>query len=339
MKTLLFTVLATVLAVSAQAQNSDKPIATLEQGDSTQVFEGENAFINAYAAAASSGAVIRLSPGTFLPLTTEVNKSFSLYGAGFENDSVTATNATYVSGNIAIVNCSNIHIEGIRFTGGVRYGDYNSRYYINNLTVKRCRFTNIGSNYGKAVANFTNCSFLQCVITDAVYGNGSSVADGLYFNNCWIGGSVYGFTETSANLICSHCIFPSTTRSVSYGYYDCIFRVAPTISDGTNGMADHCVFGGDAPSLRATNCWANISVDSIFASGTLMGTYTEGTDFSLAEPEKYVGSDDTQVGLYGGQFNWNGTTLPSIPRITSLKTTLDPVGGVLHVDMKAEAVE
>ena len=68
-------------------------------------------------------------------------------------------------------------------------------------------------------------------------------------------------------------------------------------------------------------------------------TYTEGMNFTLAEPEKYVGSDDTQVGLYGGQFNWRGTTLPSIPRITSLKTTLDPLKGVLHVDMKAEAVE
>ncbi len=146
MKTLLFTVLATVLAVSAKAQNSDKPIATLEQGDSTQVFEGSNAFINAYAAAASTGAVIRLSSGTFLPLTTEVSKSFSLYGAGFENDSITATNATYVSGKLALISCSNVYIEGIRFSGGILYGDYNSNYNITNLTVRRCRFNGISSN-------------------------------------------------------------------------------------------------------------------------------------------------------------------------------------------------
>lgn len=353
MQKLLFFFLAATLAVSANAQNSDKPIATLEQGDSTQVFEGENAFIDAYAAAASSGAVIRLSPGTFKPLTASVSKSFSLYGAGFENDSLTATNATYVSGKLVLVSCSDVYVEGIRFTGALAYGENYSSYTVENLTVKRCWFNGISSNYGTARVNFVNSSFLQCVIHGEIKGTGRTgtladgdcgTANGLFFTNCWIGSGINGFNRASASLTLNHCFLAAQSTSVqywSYAYNNCVFSMnSPIMLENSNGQVDHCVFAGSAPTLRATNCWENVDLKTFYADSTAAAsTYTEGTDFSLAEPGQYVGSDDTQVGLYGGQFNWNRTTLPSIPRITSLKTTLDPVGGVLHVDMKAEAIQ
>ena len=70
------------------------------------------------------------------------------------------------------------------------------------------------------------------------------------------------------------------------------------------------------------------------------GTYSDTQTFELTEEAKtkYLGTDGTEVGIYGGLLPYNST--PSYPQITKMnvanKTTAD---GKLSVEIEVSATE
>ena len=66
------------------------------------------------------------------------------------------------------------------------------------------------------------------------------------------------------------------------------------------------------------------------------GTYAANKTFALKYPDKYLGEDGSQIGLYGGLYPWN--KIPSTPRIIAseidAKTSAE---GKLKVNITVEA--
>ena len=128
----------------AQGQ-TDVWTATLQHGDEVTVFRMANALSEAYNAAVD-GDVITLSEGTFGGIT--INKSITIYGAGYENNEVTGTRLTKINGDVYIAQTSDtvssVHIEGCYIAGKFYTGSKNgwSYSFLTSLCVQNCWVNN-----------------------------------------------------------------------------------------------------------------------------------------------------------------------------------------------------
>ena len=110
MKKILLSIIALCSTMWAGAQN-EILTAVLHHGSDTKSFTGVNAFIQANAAA-DDGDVITLSPGSFN--VSDIKKSITVYGAGFEKNDAADTEVSVVSGQL------NIGASGVGTLTGVQ---------------------------------------------------------------------------------------------------------------------------------------------------------------------------------------------------------------------------
>ena len=175
MKKFFFSFLVALTTLTANAQETDKQMATLQHGDQTLVFYGIDAFQQALSAAADTLDVITLSSGEFNPPYYRISGSITVYGAGFEDDETTGTNQTYINGDIYLQPAdtededgniikggkpvNGVHLEGLYIGGGV-YCENNNDVPICNLSIVKCHLLS-GITFR---APSYNCTFRQSVI-------------------------------------------------------------------------------------------------------------------------------------------------------------------------------
>ena len=102
--------------------------------------------------------------------------------------------------------------------------------------------------------------------------------------------------------------------------------------------AYNCIFMENTPSqIQGEGNWVNCKFAGIFANG-LSNLNWNGAEnhFALKYPAEYVGTDGTEVGLYGGPYPYNPT--PTTPQIkeSSIDATVAE-GGTLKVSVTVEA--
>ena len=110
---------------------------------------------------------------------------------------------------------------------------------------------------------------------------------------------------------------------------------ASNISSGV--VANNCVFIDNTPyNLIGAGNWVNCKYAGIFEESMNDLAWDGVKTFKLKYPEEYVGTDGTQVGLYGGPYPYNPT--PSIPQIkeSHIDTTV-AADGKLKVSVTVEA--
>lgn len=359
MKRNLFVAIMTVVSVFvAKAQNNDLPMATLQHGDQTLVFTGVDAFTAAYAAAADKGDVITLSSGVFnfttSPATQRFSKSLVVRGAGFEDDVITETKATVVNSGIHIGNeeitgydddgnpivnvrkADGSKFEGIAFTQ-IRF--YNG---LNDVTFAKCNFNDITIGYtfknDEEGITCSNITIRQCVFNRILYsGNGRcNIIDNLYITNSHFN-SIYDTFASASTIKVDHCVVTgpnnrmsqlvtnsilySSLRSGSTAKKNIFVGLNSTIGDGVQEM---------------DNNWISVPNAGVWAAEGEDGSYAKDKTFELKYPNKYIGTDGTQVGLHGGNYPWN--KIPSIPRIVESDIdTRTSADGKLKVSIKVEA--
>lgn len=344
--TLFLSVFCFVVQVSAQSS----VIATLFHDGDIKTFYGTGALRSAHAAAVH-GDVITLSSGSFT--ATDITKAVTLRGAGMEYDSVSVTEPTIISGDFSIqiardstLQNNNLVMEGIyhNATGTITvYGSLNNPQFV------KCRLYKIScsSSSGKLgymyYANFINCviayeaefysygsaTFVNCYVNDLnQYKSGSSHE----FQNCVVKDTwFYGISNT----VFRNCFLYAASNTSSYNQlpstspaYNCVARSA-TLS--TNIFANQS---------NTTNTQVS-SLSDVFKTWTgssLNNFKTERLELTDAAKTKYLGSDGTQIGIYGGSIPFDPR--PSNPQITKLnvasKSTAD---GKLSVDIEVKAAE
>lgn len=343
--TLFLSVFCFVVQVSAQSS----VIATLFHDGDIKTFYGTDALRSAHAAAVH-GDVITLSSGSFT--ATNITKAVTLRGAGMEYDSISVTEPTIISGSFSIQIASdstlqnnNLVMEGIYHNAG---GVITVNGSLKNPQFVKCRLyeimcSSIGTSGYMYYANFINC-----VIADIVYfhtlGSATFVNCYLYnlsqqndqssheFQNCVV---IDDSFSKVYNTVFRNCFLYATSGTSTYNKlpssspaYNC---VALSATSSTNIFANQS---------NTTNTQAS-SFSDVFKTWTgssLANFKTERLELTDAAKTKYLGSDGTQIGIYGGSIPFDPR--PSNPQITKLnvasKSTAD---GKLSVDIEVKAAE
>ena len=338
--TLFLSVFCFVVQVSAQSS----VIATLFHDGDIKTFYGTGALRSAHAAAVH-GDVITLSSGSFT--ATDITKAVTLRGAGMEYDSISVTEPTIISGDFSIQIASdstlqnnNLVMEGIYHNAAgvitVNGSLKNPQFVKCRLYVIRCSYTN-----GMYYANFINCVIARQVY---FYDYGSAT-----FVNCYVN-DLYQYNSRSShefqNCVVKDDNFFNVHNTV---FRNCFLYAAsttncnlPTFSPAYNcvGYTDSTTGGIFTNQSNTTNTKVS-SLSDVFKTWTgssLANFKTERLELTDAAKTKYLGSDGTQIGIYGGSIPFDPR--PSNPQITKLnvasKSTAD---GKLSVDIEVKAAE
>lgn len=341
MKKYLFVIaLMLTISINVIAQTA---VATLSHEGAYRAFYGANAFMEAQAAAVS-GDIITLSSGSFS--ITEINKAITIRGAGIFPDTVRNTFPTYIAGNtkINISDTTNrLIIEGVKFTS---YTDVANHKLIRPSFIK-CSFNSFSgtSSSNKAVENG---QFINCIFFGEFY-SGSTVTFVNSYINC-----NYLFSCYNPRFEMQNCVIraygPTNSSKALSGINSSSFENCIIIGCGeyvgtlnSSNYCRNCIATGTAQNaLKNVQGDNNKVVDDVTAlfkeftgSNYYAGISFEMTDEAAAT---YLGTDGTQVGMYGGLLPFNPT--PCSLQITkcdvSKKSTAD---GKLSVDIEVRTVE
>ena len=327
--------------------------ATLTHNDTvTGVWYGAGALNSAYNSAVA-GDVITLSPGDFNAVT-RLNKDITIRGAGMQFDSIAQTSPSYINGRFSIeVNSGTLKMEGVYCTAD--WVVYRTAY---SPQFKKCRFVSLRrpyNNYG----GLNNPIFTNCII--GTWDGSSKAVNAMFINSAILnsmsgtGGMVYdGYTNPSDWYYST-----STAFGVSSDvYYNCIIGIPPSLTDNKRNIINCITYSTNTGQGTAANVYNTVGItdstdfyanradhnnsnvhgfESIFK--TFRGTYTDGETFELTPQAaaNYLGSDSTQVGIYGGSTPYN-------PKATDMRIQKYAVGfysdqnGQLQINVTLDTV-
>ena len=329
MKKFILLIIALFYTVVAYAQRTDQVSAILQHGDTETIFIGNTGLEQAYAAAVD-GDVIILSQGIFNTINN-ISKVLTIYGAGFEDNAETNTATTTINGTVRLGDGSDtefdgIHIEGVKING---YMGLNSQ--LKNVTIQRCCITNnIEFNH-----NTENVTFRQCYMLGDILGQYKH-ANGLLISNCYVSKNINNFSVNSFVHI-DHSYMGNMYSRVYREYAQFLWtnsiinKLSGDLPLGYAALVKNCIFFSDNyyNDVDLENCYRLNSIADIFADGE-NAVYTPTRTFELKDPETYVGTDGTPIGLSGGA-GWN--KVPSNPYVSKVNATLS--GTQLNVTYEA----
>ncbi len=324
MKKIFFTLIVLCAATAVKAQNEILS-AILQTGDEVTMFTGTNAFVDAYNNAADEGSIITLSSGTFSrPL--QIQKTISVYGAGWEENAEKGIAPTVINGYI-IIGSPSVKLEGLFFNDYVSIGNS-----VSGVVLDRCRLSYL--RYGANSLDVApNDNVVRRCYLGGVNGKGNYGVDyyikNLRVENCYL----YDiFQGGGTQILFDHCIIVKGSRTYPAYYYNCILATSG-VENNTTLKNCICIFGEPTADTGVghTGCWFGVDTDNIFEGESGL-TYDASRTFVLNDPDTYSGTDGMPVGISGGNYPWY--KIPSTPIVKSLQLGLD--GQMLDVTYEAE---
>ncbi|HSN60189.1 MAG TPA: hypothetical protein VLR49_04595, partial [Ferruginibacter sp.] len=303
MKSLNLTFL--LLSVIAGSVSYAQSLVALHHNGTVQHFSGANALVNAYAAS-SNGDSIYLPWGSFVP-PPNFDKSLTMYGAGHYQDSTQATGKSFIGGIVTLnENADNFHMEGIEVLDAF---NFSANASVNQVTIKYCKINGPFQVLGNLTNPSNNIALIGNVIVgDVVLSNASNVA---IYNSILQG----HLTNSVANLF-YNCIFlfnggnydwVINGEMVNNNLYNSVFYQSAwgQYTNITGNTYKYNIFTSATPNFGtgavSENNYFGIAQGSIFINQTGNGfDYTH--NYHLQLPLTYLGSDGSQLGLYGGYF-------------------------------------
>lgn len=313
------------MAVAAQ---NEIMTAVLQHGSDVSVFTGANAFVNANAAAAD-GDVITLSAGAFN--VSDIKKSITVYGAGFEKDEATSTEVTKINGQLNLgvsggETLADVHLEGIYYNSHV-----NTNVSLEGFVMEKC-YVNGNVNVGEN----SNTMIRNCVITGAIAG-GDKMANNCIIQNCYVGGAINTFNVSSSVKI-DHCITCNfvgpyfCTNSIFTYYWVGAYYDRAAFANTEGAVVYNCIFRNfdynNQDKNDFQNCYA-VDIRGIFTDAQ-NANYSASRTFEIQQPDIWIGTDGKEIGI---RYGWS--KVPGTPVVKNLNATV--AGTELNVVYEAEA--
>jgi hypothetical protein len=345
-KITILSVVAALLAVAQPAAAQGSLLATLNHNDTLQTFYGDKA-LQVALDSAQHGDVITLSSGTFI--AKDIQKAVTLRGAGMGVG--TTTEPTIISGNFSINSLGGVSekltIEGIYTNNTITLTRNNT---LKNATFIKCRLRRINtdgiywSSYYNCYYNrsgLENASFIHCYITERIQLDNDCSAN---FLNCYVYDPI-SFDGGSSRYTFQNCVVVDVneTNVRSSTWQNCIVVNKRT---DTNALESNNLVRNSVCIHDSVNVFSNIAASNAFVQSLedvflyYKGDYSDDITFQLtnAAKAKYLGSDGTEVGIYGGSFPFDPET--STPRITKCvvapRSTAD---GKLSIDIEVSGAK
>lgn len=340
MKKLFFSLIALVMATMSYAQNT--LVATLTHEGNMSVYYGENAFVQAHAAA-ENGDLITLSSGNFK--CESITKAVTIRGTASQSSSERGIVRTVLGkiGETMVISSPtdteyNLNAEGIAFCAAIGKNGTNS--ILRDVTFTKCTFLNSISYCSLYDVSFTQCYvhyfnnyytgsnplFVNSiVITGSTWNENTSAT----FVNCYVG------DETGYGLsILKNCIFQNC---ILRDYYGNKLLSSSNIANNCVGYYVGNYYGSTNPSIfsnlnsSSNNTWLGYKQNG---TGVTTGFYNPTDEIR----ENYLGDDGTEVGVYGGMYPYD--PVPSTPRITKCEVAKRPTAdGKLSVNIEVSTPE
>lgn len=334
MKKLLLSMALVLLGLNAAMAQSSL-IATLSHEGNVSLFYGYNAFVDAMAAA-DHGDVITLSSGLFAQ--SHINKAVTIRGAAAYDDLEKGVLKTELNGT------NNTYIDIPEETNG---HTLNMEYiYLNGTFCNRSKLQSPKFQH-MYVSTFNLCyssgNYTTGTMSDAIFADFQGNITNTTYASFSIINSIltvdYRQASAQCNVFNSIVLTPST-YTVNYMDYinfkNCIFANCKGSLKSTN-TCDHCVAiveEGNSDFLAnivgGTN-WTVNSSNEIFT----------GEAFYVLTPtaaQTYLGTDGTQVGVWGGPMPWQYTA--ENPTITKCQVAgRSTADGKLSVEIEVAGVQ
>jgi hypothetical protein len=362
-KILLSIFLVFAVTITAKAQ---KPITTLQHNGITTVFYGQNSFVDAYNASVS-GDTLNLSAGSFTA-PAEIAKGIKVYGSGHFPDSANVARCTTIPTGLTInKGADSLRLEGLYINGDINYDANNS---INKVKVIRCRLGSAYFNSSSESVGKNNCSINECFLLGGI--NFSNYGDNFLVQQCiisagiitgsWMSGwngdywnGSYSCIVNVKNAIIERNIFlyVSSQNGKSFYHSSLLYNVS------SSALRNNVIIGigqGDIQNYnyvlnniftenitdfgnsQQSNNYVGVAQSDIFINQTGY-LFDYSNNYHLKNPELYLGTDGTQVGLYGGTTPFKDGGVPSNPQIVakSIGSQTDSNGNLqISISVKAQ---
>lgn len=318
---MIFTVL--LLTGMSQAQ---KLVALSHNGVSS--FYSGTTPVNDAVTAAASGDTIYIPGGGFSIGTLTIDKSLTIFGVGHVPDSTNATYRTELSGHINVIQgASNSHLEGFYLSGNISLGTSPSDQFVQNIRIKRISLNTLRLSYDGTSATTSNTIFVEenwirneisagyasnLLISKNLISQGFRYAsNALFTNNILIGGYCGGGPFSSVD----NCLFQNNYIYVGFGPCCCQYFVSGTSNQFFNNATNLNWSFPDGTNTGSGN-WFNVPIGSIFVN--VPGASFDYTyDFHLQTPASYLGTDGTQIGIYGTATPFKTGSVPQNPHVST----------------------
>ncbi|MCQ2344984.1 MAG: hypothetical protein MJ002_08785 [Paludibacteraceae bacterium] len=312
--------LVLIVLLCCATSYAQQHVATLAHNGNVSIFYGVDAFKDAYNAAVS-GDVICLSVGHFNRVD-EIKKSITLRGSGCRGGQ-----STVIRDGIYVRIPSNetstpLKIEGIKFTNV-----FCIDCVMQNPLFANCYFESL------QFQNVFNGTLTNCFIGSSS-GNSQSTIWSVNFVNCVVGNIC---EQRNMNFV--NCLVGKCRNNNGCEFTNCIMRFDEYGGLDYTVKANNCV--GIVNSYTAfQNCSGsnNTIASDIFVNNVISGWYIANNDtlsyeLTPAAQTQYLGTDGTQVGIYGGMNPYTGLfSYPVINRMQVANKSTDD--GQLNVEVE-----
>jgi len=334
--------------LTVQTSNAQNPITTLEHAGATSVYYGQNSLVDAYNASVK-GDYLYLSTGYFTA-PEAIAKGVKIIGAGHFPDSLSvAKRTTLLSGLTIGAGADSLLLEGLYISGDVNYA---ADISINYVRVFRCRLVSALFNSSSATASKNYCSYEECFIDGAL--NFSNYGVNLLVKHNILGGlictsmycstilNINGFALIDGNVIINIAgDWASFYNIISSKVINNIIFAANPFNSCTGNFINNNLFVSksfDSGNNSFNINYTGVAQTNIFVNQT-GNTINYTHDYHLKSPTTYLGTDATQIGLYGGTTPFKDKGLPSNPQVITktIGTQTDANGNLLiNFSVKAQ---
>lgn len=324
MKRIIFAICTILCANVLLAQEQ---LATLKHNDSISVYYGQNAFVEAYNAAAN-GDIITLSDGIF-NAPSRVQKGITVRGNGAFADTARHSTGTRFRDSFDLLNLGDsLHFEaeGIYFGTFEAPGSY-------DVVITRC--------YVSSIYDIDGLQARNCIIRSG--GNGStqtSGSDSRYntYINCILTGPGIPYTLPE-NVICNNSIIIGNGESsyMDYQYNNCIVIKDGTTTDTilSSAVRNSVLIGYTGASSINSSGNVAMSLSDVFENwdGETLSTDLETYVLKSSVSNSILGLDGREVGIFGGAIPFDWTPTYSVIKRLDVPNTPDE-NGMLNIDVE-----
>lgn len=330
----IFISLLTVIACSMAAMAQDSRVATLQHGTNFRTYYGADAFVSAHNDA-SNGDVITLSAGEFN--VDVISKAVTVRGEGMD---VTVLNSYSINCTIPNDESYSLCLEGLTLKAysQVKFSsDGGSATVIMSkcsitgnapgVAFEKCNSVSLNSKFESYVISSSNSSVIvkNSIFLRGINKSSDLILSGTSFDiqNCFI---VNSNLKEMVNSSIKNSII-GVRDGVEYSIDESVTSSHCLVREGGSGFDNSWYVTGTAPT---PDPWGETPVVTLWDD-----LFTE-EPYHLTEEaaQTYVGTDGTEVGIYGGDYPYN--EIPDYPLVKSIDVKGIHENGKLSVDIKVE---
>jgi hypothetical protein len=277
-------------------------VVALHSGTTVTMFNGTNPVVDAYNAAVNKDTIY--IPGGFFNFPSVIAKRLVIIGAGHYPDSTQATSKTIIN-NAFFFNggSDSSYMSGLEVSGNISF-DYGAS--VHGVRIVRCKIPGIYLN-GSPTFPKNSTIVYQCVFNTL---DGGGNAPFSTVSNCIVASSVGNFI---GNALIQNNIFlwemgcggcgPHNVSGVDNSLIqnNVFYGNHPWCINGNNNNVFNNLFAANP--LQYTNTYTgnymSVGQSNLVVSAT-PSAFSYSSNYNLQAPATYLGTDNTQVGLYGG---------------------------------------